>query len=151
MVRVSGVSQIHAAVQGNSERVAFSFTLGLRTEQNPYSGELAAMACALRSLPAMRDRNVTVITSNKAAVLSLGNPRQQSGQEYVQLIYEVIEKLRQSGNRVVIEWMPMNEDHELLKLAKGERQATKNCAWPQRHFPRMRSTTFNIEKRKLKA
>ena len=152
VVGAGGVSQIPTSARGISKRDVFSFTFGHRTEQNAYSGQLAAMAYALRSLPMIRDRNVAVVTSNKAAVLSLGNPRQQSGQEYMQLIYEAIEKLREKGNRVAIEWIPGSDDNELLKLAKGEaREATKDGAVPQKQFPRMRSTTFNIERRKLKA
>jgi ribonuclease HI len=152
LVGVGGVSRIPTSARGKSKCEAFSFTLGLRTEQNPYSGELTAMAYALRSLPVIRDRNVAVMTRNKAAVLSLRNPRQQSGQGYMQLIYEAIEKLRQNGNKVVIEWIPASEDEELLKLAKVEaRKASEDQAMPQKQFPRMRSTTLNIEKRKLKA
>lgn len=39
----------------------FSFTLSLRTEQNLCSGQLAAMAYALRSLPTIAGRNVAVV------------------------------------------------------------------------------------------
>ncbi|PTB47495.1 hypothetical protein M431DRAFT_102124 [Trichoderma harzianum CBS 226.95] len=39
-----------------------------------------------------------------------------------------------------------------LMAAKTEtREATKDCATPQRQFPRMRSTTLNIQKQKLEA
>ncbi|OAQ57605.1 reverse transcriptase [Pochonia chlamydosporia 170] len=151
VVGVCGVLQIPTSARGKSKREGFSFTLGHRTEQNPYSGQLAAMAYALRSLPMIRDRNVVVMTNNKAAVLSLGNPRQQSGQEYMPLIYEVIENLLGKGNRVAIEWSPVSDDNELVLLAKSKaREATKSGAVPDRQFPRMRSTTLNIEKRKLK-
>jgi hypothetical protein len=98
------------------------------------------------------DRNVVVMTSNKAAVLSLGNPRQQSGQEFMQLIYEAIEKLRKKGNRVVMEWIPVSDNNEMLTMAKTEaREATRDGAMPQRQFPRMRSTTLSIQKQKLRA
>jgi hypothetical protein len=52
----------------------FSSTLGPRTEQNPYVGELAAMAYALKQLPQCRYRSITLLTRNKAAVLMLRNP-----------------------------------------------------------------------------
>jgi hypothetical protein len=110
------------------------------------------MAYALRSLPTIADRNVAVITSNRAVVMSLGNPRQQSGQIYMRLIYEAIEKLRERGNRVAIEWIPVSDENELVMVAKTEaRKATKDGATPQRQFPRMRSTTLNVQKQKLKA
>lgn len=36
---------------GQPRREVFSFTLGTRTEQNPFSGVLAAISYALRNLP----------------------------------------------------------------------------------------------------
>jgi hypothetical protein len=54
----------------------FSVTLGARSEQNPYSGELAAMAHALKTLPALKLYRITLLTSNKAVALTLGNPQQ---------------------------------------------------------------------------
>jgi hypothetical protein len=72
----------------------FSITLGARSEQNPYSGELAAMARALKTLPVLKSYRITLLTSKKAAALTLGNPRQQSDQEYVCLIYKLIRRLR---------------------------------------------------------
>jgi ribonuclease HI len=151
MVGVGGVSQLPISARGKSKREVFSFTLGPRTEKNLYSGQLAAMAYALRSLPTIADRNVAVITSHKAVVMSLGNPRQQSGQVYMRLIYEAIEKLRERGNRVAIEWIPVSDENELVMVAKTDaREATKDGATPRRQFPRMRSTTLNIQKQKLK-
>ncbi|KFG84301.1 putative reverse transcriptase [Metarhizium anisopliae] len=78
------------------------------------------MAYALRSPPTIADRNMAVITNNKSVVIGLGNPRQQSGQVYVRLIYEAIEKLRERGNRVAIEWIPVSGENEMLKVAKTE-------------------------------
>jgi hypothetical protein len=58
----------------------FSFTLGTRTEQNPYLGELAAMAYTLqRTLLDIYDHNIIILTSSKAAALAVHHPRQQSG------------------------------------------------------------------------
>ena len=55
------------------------------------------------------------------------------------------------GNRVAIAWIPASDDNELLKLAKNQaRKATNDGATPQGQFPLMRSTTLNIQKRKLK-
>ncbi|CRK27147.1 hypothetical protein BN1723_013944, partial [Verticillium longisporum] len=69
-------------IKGPGTRLeTFSFTHGMRTEQNPFSGELVAAAYALRFLPQLRGQTVTILTSNKAAVLTLRNPRQQSGQD----------------------------------------------------------------------
>ncbi|RKK91058.1 hypothetical protein BFJ68_g16279, partial [Fusarium oxysporum] len=51
VVGVGGVIKIPASVRGGPKFERFSFTLGMRTEQNPFSEELAAMAYALRHLP----------------------------------------------------------------------------------------------------
>jgi hypothetical protein len=53
-----------------------SSTLGPRTEQNPYIGELAVMAHAFGKLKQRKYHSITLLTRNKAAVLTLRNPRQ---------------------------------------------------------------------------
>ena len=123
----------------------FSVTLGARTEQNPYSGELAAMAYALNTLRGLKRCRVTLLTSNKAAALTLRNPRQQSGQEHICQTYKLIKRLRKHENRINICWVPTREYNQLLGLAKEQaRTATQEDATPQAQIPRMKSTTLNI-------
>jgi hypothetical protein len=43
-------------------------------EQNPYLGELAVIAHALKTLLALKLYRIILLTSNKAAILTLGNP-----------------------------------------------------------------------------
>ncbi|KAF6781162.1 hypothetical protein CMUS01_16787, partial [Colletotrichum musicola] len=70
--------------RGGGSVMRASRTLGLRTEQNPYVAELAALAEAVKSLPERLEyRAVHVFTRNKAAVLAIRNPRQQSGQREI--------------------------------------------------------------------
>jgi hypothetical protein len=74
--------------------------LGPRAEQNPYSGVLAAVghALRLRMLRKVNHRRIVLAASNKAAVLTLNNPRQQSGQQYVCEAYEAMDtELRLCG------------------------------------------------------
>lgn len=145
VVGVGGVIEIPLSVRGGPRLERFSFTLGMRTEQNPFSAELPAMAYALRHLPDLRYRSVALLTSNKAAVLTIRNPRQQSGQEYVGCIYDSIDTLKVNGNSVTVIWIPTSAEHKLLKTAKEEaRDATRDGAIPVLKFPRMRSTTLNI-------
>ncbi|CRG92736.1 Deneddylase [Talaromyces islandicus] len=114
-------------------------------EQNPYSGELAAMAHALGKLQGLKLYRITLLTSNKAAALTLRNPRQQSGQEHVCQIYKSIKRLRRNGNQITIRWIPTSEDNKLLGLAKEQaRAATQKDAIPCAEPPRMKSTTLNI-------
>ncbi|KAJ5148268.1 hypothetical protein N7526_001620 [Penicillium atrosanguineum] len=130
----------------------FSVTLGTRTEQNPYSGELAAMAHAPNTLHGLKRCRVTLLTSNKAASLTLKNPHKQSGQEHICQIYKLMQRLRRHENRVHILWIPISEDHRLLGLAKEQaRAATKEEASRQAQVPRMKSTTLNIARSQVAA
>jgi ribonuclease HI len=122
-----------------------SVTLGARTEQNPFSAELAAMAHALNMVVGVKDYRITLLTSNKAAALTLRNPRQQSGQEFVCQLYKLMRKLRKNGNQINIRWISTSEDNKLRGLAKEQaRAATQEDALPQERVPRMKSTTLNI-------
>jgi hypothetical protein len=93
VVGIGGAIQLSELVQGGSRLGTFSSTLGMGSEQNMYSGELAAIARALSLLPKLRFRSIVLLTSNRAAVLTLRQPRQQSGQEHVCYIHESIRTL----------------------------------------------------------
>ncbi|KAJ6114125.1 hypothetical protein N7512_007570 [Penicillium capsulatum] len=122
-----------------------SVTLGARAQQNPYSGELAAMAHTLNMLVGLKNYRIMLLTSNKAAALTIRNPRQQSGQEFVRQTYKLMRRLRRNGNHISILWVPTSEDNKLLGLAKEQaRTATQEDATPQESVPRMKSTSLNI-------
>ena len=93
VVGIGGVVRGTPFIDGDATSEEFSFTLGLRTEQNPYSGELAAMAHALNTLPNVSHRRIALLTTNKAVALSLRNPQQQSSQVYIRSIYKSFAKL----------------------------------------------------------
>lgn len=93
VVGISGVIRGTPFINGDATSKEFSFTLGLRTEQNPYSRELAAIAHALNILPNVSHRRIALLTTNKAVALSLRNPQQQSGQVYIRSIYKSFAKL----------------------------------------------------------
>jgi ribosomal protein S16 len=144
VVGMGGAIQTQTSVQGDPKTKTFSSTLGARSEQNPYSGELAAIAYALGLLPKLRFRNIVLLTRNTAVMLTLRRPRRQSGQEHLRRIYESIRALRRDGNVIRILWSPSSEENELLKLAKGRaKEATRQGATPQTQVSRVRSTTLN--------
>ena len=60
VVGIGGAIEMSASVQGGARLITFSSTLGMRSEQNPYSGELAAMARALSSLPKLRFHSIAL-------------------------------------------------------------------------------------------
>lgn len=150
VVGMGGAIEIHKSAQNgpSDETLSFSTTLGKREEQNPYSGELAAMAKALSLLPKLRFRNIALVTRNKAAVLALRRPRQQSGQEYISRIYRSIRLMKRDGNTITILWLPSSEECELAKLAKRKaKRATRPGVTPQMQLPRIRSTTLNVARK----
>jgi ribonuclease HI/exonuclease III len=147
----NGVVGLGAAIKtrkrvGDDPTVETLFsTLGSRTEQNPYVAELAAMAHALQQLPRRKYHSITLWTRNKAAVLTLRNPRQQSGQEQICSIYESINKLKRKCNTITVVWLPKGEDEELWTCAKEKaKEATRQGTGPQTPLPRIRSTTLNV-------
>ncbi|KAJ5730151.1 uncharacterized protein N7483_004659 [Penicillium malachiteum] len=122
-----------------------SITLGARSEQNPFSAELAAMAHALNMQVALKNYRITLLASNKAATLTVRNPRQQSGQDFVGQMYKSMRRMQRNGNRIDITWVPTSEKNELLGRAKGQaRIATHEDALIQVRVPRMKSTTLNL-------
>ncbi|KAJ5921579.1 hypothetical protein N7454_009053 [Penicillium verhagenii] len=124
---------------------AFSITLGSRAEQNPFSAELAAMAYMLKMVVGIKDYRITLLTSNKAAALTLRNPRRQSGQEFVTQIYSSIRRLQRNRSQIKSHWIPTSEDNKLLGRAKEQaRTTTQEDALIQEHTPRIKSTTLNI-------
>ncbi|KFX89619.1 hypothetical protein O988_08568 [Pseudogymnoascus sp. VKM F-3808] len=100
VVGIGGAIEIQASPKSDLTAETFSFTLGTRTYQNPYSGELSAMATALSQLPRLRYRNIVLLTRSKSAALTIRQPRQQSGQEQVRRIYEVVRALQREGNTI---------------------------------------------------
>lgn len=122
-----------------------SVTLSARMEQNPFSAELAAMAHTLKTLVGLKNFRISLITSNKAAALTLKNPRQQSGQEFVCRIYKLTSRMQRHGNQISVRWIPTSEDNKLLGLAKEQaRAATQEDAILQGQVPKMKSTTLKI-------
>jgi ribonuclease HI len=122
----------------------FSVTLGTREKHNPYIAELAAIAYGLNYLPAIKHRVIVIVTSNKSAAQAIGNPRQQSGQEHIQEIYDAVEKLRRDGNRVNLIWLPPDREFKIQKTAKmSARNATEPYMTPQRGFAKAKTTILN--------
>ena len=81
---------------------SYSVTLGTRTEQNPYTAELAAIAAAFEMCvpPLTRNRQITILSSNRSALAAIRQPQQQSGQSIIQEIYDMACIFKEGGNHV---------------------------------------------------
>jgi hypothetical protein len=87
----------------------------------------------------------TLWTRNKAAALTLRNPRQPSDQEQICNIYESIVKLRRKCDTITVVWLPKGEDEEVWTCAKVKaKEATREGSEPQSPLPRVRSTTLSV-------
>ncbi|EAQ85551.1 hypothetical protein CHGG_09565 [Chaetomium globosum CBS 148.51] len=145
MVGIGGVVRLPLPMRDGSRNEAFSVTLGSRSEQNPFSGELAAIGYALRLIRNIRYRKIILATSNKAAVMALERPHQQSGQQYLCQAYDAISALRKAGNTISVVWIQAGTKNELLNTAKAKaKEATRQDATPQTQDPAMRSTALRI-------
>lgn len=137
-------------IPGFSDKT-FAFMLGARDQHNPYSGQLVAIAYALRrALSEPWDQRVVVLTSNRAAALAIHRPQQQSGQALIRSIYDSANTLRARGNMILVRWLPASPENTLLQKAKQQAKAmTQVGAISERPFPAMRSTTLTIARTKL--
>nr|CEG03531.1 unnamed protein product [Fusarium acuminatum CS5907] len=129
----------------------FSVTLGTTEEHNPYTAELAAIACGLKYLPEMKYRVIMILTSNRSAAQAIGNPRQQSGQGHIREIYNAIEKLKRDGNRVRLIWLPSDSELKIQRIAKmSARNATEPYVTPRRGTSKAKTTILNRTRAELR-
>ena len=116
---------------GSSDKAAiatYTVTLGPRDRLNIYFAEIIALTTALQNLSALplKNRVITVLSSNLSLLQVINSPKQQSGQSYNCQIYESTNKLHETGNRVFTIWTPASEQITLKQKAKAmARQAVE--------------------------
>jgi ribonuclease HI len=123
-----------------------SSMVGSSDDQNTYTGDLEAVATALRRLPdGLRYQDITVMTSSRSALQVIAQPRQQSGQRTVQEIYRQAERLEGQGNLVKMLWVPSGEDFPMGNEAKAEaRRAARAGQPPETPAYQARSTQLRL-------
>ena len=145
LIGYAGAVEVRSSTRASPMLETRAVTLGSREEQNPYTGELAAIADMLHSLPKLRYRSILLFTRNRAAALTLKKPRQQSGQQHICRAYQAIADLKREGNNVTIAWLPTNKENRLMDRAKKEAKTTARLgAEPGTKMPSAKSTTLNL-------
>jgi hypothetical protein len=141
---------------GSSDKDAiatYTVTLGPRDRLNIYFADIIAVATALRNLSALplRNRVITVLSSNLSLLQVINNPKQQSGQSYICQIYESTNKLHEMGNRVFTIWTPASEQITLKQKAKAmARQAVEPFRDVKEQTSSAKTTVLCLAKRKYK-
>ena len=127
------------------ESTTYSVNLGTRTEQNPGTAELAAMAMAMKRLPShLVGRQITIILSNHGALLATSEPRHQSGQSNIEEIYKVACTLTKGGTSISMILISSQESCELSRRAKeAARQATEQGRATHGKCQQSKSTVIN--------
>ncbi|KAL2019391.1 hypothetical protein VTK56DRAFT_9682 [Thermocarpiscus australiensis] len=119
-VGMGGVVHIPLSIPDGPRDDTFNLTLGPGTEQNPYSAELAAVGHALRLLRNVRYQRIILATSNKAAVLTLKNPCQQSGQQYIREAYPAVKVVRRRREHYIYRLDTNNRRERTPEDSQGE-------------------------------
>lgn len=125
---------------------SYSTTLGKRTEQNPYTAELQAIATALEHIPPETNhRWISILSSNRSALAAISQPRQQSGQATIQRIYSLVQRLQQRENAVNAIWVPAQMDMDWKQRAKMEAQrSTRIGCQPEKQPFQAKATAIRL-------
>uniref|UniRef100_A0A093VG96 Uncharacterized protein n=1 Tax=Talaromyces marneffei PM1 TaxID=1077442 RepID=A0A093VG96_TALMA len=144
MVGMGGYIRDTQADNNGTDISRYSITLGKRTEQNPYTAELEAIAVALERIsPETCQRWISILSSNRSALSAISQPRQQSGQLTIRRIYRLIQFLQQRGNAVNAIWILGHADIDLQRQAKAEaRKSTGTERLPEKQPFHAKSTTI---------
>lgn len=128
MVGMGGAIYDTLGIVTRREPTTHAVTLGVRTEQNPYGAELAAMALTMRYFPHhLVGRQITVYTSNRGTLHSASQPKHQSGLASIEELYNAVHAARKRGNLFGMDPIPWG----LRPKQKGRGSNTKSYrTWP---------------------
>jgi hypothetical protein len=88
---------------------------------------------------------VVILSSNRSALAAIGNPRQQSGQNTIQEIYDLVCLIQEGGNGVSMIWTPAHSDFVLGTKAKAAaRRATREGCEPDNRPYQAKSTAVRL-------
>jgi hypothetical protein len=143
LLRSTGTSNV-------APTATYTATLGPRDRSNPYFAELIAILTALQNLAALpiRNRVINILSSNLLAPQPINHSKQQSGQTYINQIYESAGKLRDMGNQIYAIWTPAHEEINIKAKAKAmakratARQATGLGKEVQGRIPTAKATVW---------
>jgi hypothetical protein len=131
----------------------YTAALGPRDQLNLYFAEIIAVAILLRHLSALplQNRVITILSSNLSALQVIHNPSQQSGQFYINQIYQSTCKLNETGNQVFAIWTPANEQVPLLAKSKAmAKHAAESLGEIKEQPPSAKATVVRLAKQQHK-
>jgi hypothetical protein len=110
----------------------------------PVRGRARGDTMVIQRLPPyLVGREITVFTSNQAAIQVVTQPKHQSGQDNVTQIYGAARKL-EGHNRVLLRWIPAQEGFQLGRDAKKAAQrGTELGKQPEKQVRGAKSTIIN--------
>ena len=129
-------------------------TIGTPDRFNIYFAETTAVARALQNLSTLpspiKNRVITILSSNLSLLRVISNPIQQSGQSYIRQIYTATHKLAQAGNLVCAKWAPANKHISFLAKAKSiTRESPELPTESNDHLPSDKTTVLRLAKQEF--
>ena len=131
----------------------YSVILGSRDRYNIYFAETIAVTRALQNLSTLpsplKNRTITVLSSNLSLVQVISNPTQQSGQSYICEIYTATRRLAEAGNLVFAMWTPAHEHVYIMEKAKATARQVANVSTTNDRTASSKATVLSLAKQDL--
>lgn len=128
LVGIGGAIDGIGWIRNNLERCEYDKTLGTNAQSDAYTAALASIEVGLglvvsavydNTLSARVRGQVThVFTNNRTVLVTLRNGTRRSGPWIISGILKHVRRLKESHNRVVFRWAPVNPIFELGQKAK---------------------------------
>ena len=127
-------------------------TVAHQEDSNEYAAELLAIRQALRILVWQQQedlpKEVTICTDCQSAILSIQNPRHQSGQHFIRVILRLANRLQAKGMKLTLQWVPAHQGVEGNEIAHWYAHLATRKQWyapaiDEKQF-RLKSTALRV-------
>ena len=93
MLEIGAVVRIPLSMRGGPRDESFKVTLGAQDGTEPVLRKTCSYTACVKIGSKSRHRRIVLATSNKAAVLTIKDLRQQSGQQYIYKAYDAMKTI----------------------------------------------------------